>query len=324
MKNKEGKLLTSEDDIKDEAVKHYKNVFKNNAIDEEFKPHEIEREELCKLRLKSAYENKTPPWTFTDVKDAIKGLNMGISKDPYGHPNEIFQEGVCGDGLIRALVILMNKLKENPSEYPAAMELCNVTSIYKNKGDRNEFDSHRGVFRTTSLRTIMDRLMYIDEYSNIDQNLTDCNVGCRKKRNIRDNLFVVNAIMNSSKRGVDEACDVCVYDIRKCFDNLWLSECINDLYEAGFQNDKLCLLYYSNRHARIAVKTSNGISERFTIENTVMQGTVWAGLMCTCTMDKLGKQAYSDPSLMYKYRNKVSVPPLEMVHDVVCASKCGK
>ena len=60
MKNKEGKLLTSEDDIKDEAVKHYKNVFKNSAIDEEFKPHEIEREELCKLRLKSAYENKTP------------------------------------------------------------------------------------------------------------------------------------------------------------------------------------------------------------------------------------------------------------------------
>ena len=71
---------------------------------------------------------------------------MGISKDPYGHPNEIFQEGVCGDGLIRALVILMNKLKENPSEYPAAMELCNVTSIYKKKGDRNEFDLHRFFF----------------------------------------------------------------------------------------------------------------------------------------------------------------------------------
>ena len=52
-----------------------------------------------------------------------------------------------------------------------------------------------------------------------------------------------------------------------------------------------------------------------------MQGTVWAGLKCTCTMDKLGKQAYSDPNLLYKYRNEIEVPSLEMVDDVITASK---
>ena len=78
---------------------------------------------------------------------------MGISKDPYGYPNEILKEGTAGEGLIRALIVLMNKIKENPSEYPEAMELCNLTSIYKNKGDRNNFDSYRGVFRTTFLET---------------------------------------------------------------------------------------------------------------------------------------------------------------------------
>ena len=26
-----------------------------------------------------------------------------------------------------------------------------------------------------------------------------------------------------------------------------------------------------------------------------MQGTVWAGLMCTTTMDKIGKEVYTDP-----------------------------
>ena len=165
----------------------------------------------------------------------------------------------------------------------------------------------------------MDRLIYIDEYGGVDENLTDCNVGCRKKRNIRDNLFV----MNASKRGADEACDITVYDICKCFHILWLSECINDIYEAGLNNDKLCLLYYSNLRARIAMKNSNGISERVIIEKTVMQGTVLAGLMCTTTMEKLRRQAYEDPNLMYKYRNNVFVPPLEMVDDVICASKCG-
>ena len=54
-----------------------------------------------------------------------------------------------------------------------------------------------------------------------------------------------------------------------------------------------------------------------------MQGTVWAGLMCTTTMDKLGKEVYADPGLVYKFRGKVQVPPLEMVDDVISASKCG-
>ena len=258
-----------------------------------------------------------------DVKFAVKSLNSGISKDPYGHPNEIFKSGVAGEGLLKAITILMNKLKQNPSDYPEAMELCNVTTIYKNKGDKKDFNSYRGVFRTTSLRNIMDRLIYIDEYQTVDDSLTDCNVGSRRHRNIRYNLFVMNAIMNASKKENENACDILIYDVEKCFDSLWLSECINDIFEAGVNNDKLCLLYHSNKNARIAVKTPSGVSERFTINNTVMQGTVWAGLKCTTTMDKLGKQAYEDPNLLYRYKNLVDIPPLQMVDDIIAASQCG-
>ena len=140
----------------------------------------------------------------------------------------------------------------------------------KIKGTKKDFNSYRGVFRTTSLRNIMDRLIYIDEYQGVDDSLTDCNVGSRRQRNIRDNLFVMNAIMNASREGTDNACDIMVYAVEKCFDSLWLSECINDLFEAGVTNDNLCLLYYSNKSARFAVKTPSGVSKRFTINNTVM------------------------------------------------------
>ena len=94
-----------------------------------------------------------------------------------------------------------------------------MTSLYKNKDDKNMFDSQRGVFRTTRLRNILERLIYND-----DSGLTDCIVGCRKKRNVRDNLFVINAVTNSSKNGTDNPCDICVYDVRICFDTLWMSE----------------------------------------------------------------------------------------------------
>ena len=133
------------------------------------------------------------------------------------------------------------------------MDICNVTCLYKNKGDKNMFDSHRGVFRTTILRNILERLIYNDEYNTVDAGLTDCNVGCRKKRNVRDNLFVINAVTNSSKKVTDNPCDICVYDVRKCFETLSMSECINDLYEYGLTNDKLCLLFHANKSARIAI-----------------------------------------------------------------------
>jgi hypothetical protein len=67
----------------------------------------------------------------------------------------------------------------------------------------------------------------------------------------------------------------------------WIYECINDLYEAGMDNDKLPLLLLENKSARIAIKTASGTTDRITIQDSVMQGTVWGGLICTTTMDKL-------------------------------------
>ena len=54
-----------------------------------------------------------------------------------------------------------------------------------------------------------------------------------------------------------------------------------------------------------------------------MQGTVWAGLMCTVTMNNLCKQIYKNHNFLYKYRGVVEVPPLEMVDDIVTVMKCG-
>ena len=120
---------------------------------------------------------------------------------------------------------------------------------------------------------------------------------------------------------MSEPVDIDVYDVYKCFDSMWLSECVNDLYDAGIRNDKLCLLYISNKNATIAVKTLGGTTESIHIRNKVMQGRVWGGLMCTTTMEKLCKLVYNDERLLYKYRGKVDVPPLEMVEDVITASK---
>ena len=128
----------------------------------------------------------------------LKNLKKEKSRYPHGLTNELLGPDVAGDDLKLAVLKLMNKIKDEQI-YPKCLELCNISSIWKKKGSRNSFESYRGIFRVSVFRTILDRLIYNDEYSNIDQNLTDANVGCRKGRNIRDNLFVLNAIKNSKK-----------------------------------------------------------------------------------------------------------------------------
>ena len=95
----------------------------------------------------------------------------------------------------------------------------------------------------------------------IDEDLTDNNVGARRKRKIRDNIFVLNAVTNSVTQGTAEAIDVQVFDIEKCFDSLWMEECNNNLYETGFDNDKLPIIFLENQNAQIAIKTAHGITE---------------------------------------------------------------
>ena len=164
------------------------------------------------------------------------------------------------------------------------------------------------IFIFTIFRSILDRLIYNDEYSNLDSNLTDANVGARKGRNIRDNIFVLNAILNSMKKEKDDL-DFQVYDIEKCFDALWLHKVINNLCEAALKNDKLPLFFLENKNAQVAIKSNGNISKRVNIKNIIVQGSGWGSICCVVLMDKLGKLAYSNPDLLYFYKGLVGRPP---------------
>ena len=119
--------------------------------------------------------------------------------------------------------------------------------------------------------------------------ITDANVGARKSRSCRDNIFVLGAVNNSVINGDCKPIQVQTMDIMKCFDKLWLEASLNSLYEAGLKCDILNLLFRENENAGIAVKVNNSLTRRTNVTKVVMQGSVWGGLKCTTSMDKLKK-----------------------------------
>ena len=174
MKNTNGDIMYGEDEIKEEALKHYSKVFEDRPIDESIKHIKKEREDLCMARLEKAKENKSIPWTIEDVESVLKSLKKKISKDPYGLPHELFLFSNAGKDLVLAITRLMNHMKTK-LVFPKSLELCNVTNAYKNKGERTSYDSYRGLFQTPVFRNILDKLLYADMYETIDASLTDCN-----------------------------------------------------------------------------------------------------------------------------------------------------
>ena len=89
---------------------------------------------------------------------------------------------------------------------PEILTFTTITSIYKNKGPRNDLESDRGIFCVSKLRSTLEKLIYQDEYKIIGENISDSNAGGRRMRNIRDNLFVLYAIIKETirnKKSVD-------------------------------------------------------------------------------------------------------------------------
>ena len=314
--------MSSSDKIKEITLKAYSKRLEKRPMKSDFLHLKSLKEKLLNIKMKQAKLNKTAPCSRAKVIKVLKGLKRGTSRDPLGLANELFHPDVAGNDLIDAIYILMNRIKSE-QVYPQLMEFCNISSIFKGRGKRNNINSYRGIFRITVFRNVLDRLIYEDEYKTIDERLTDSNIGARKGRNIRDNIFVVGAIINEVINGEAEAVDICTYDIEKCFDALWLEETLNDLSDTGLNNDKLPLLFLENENCKVAVKTPTGITERIKLSKIVMQGTVWGSIKCTTQQDKLGKAAYKNKEPIYLYKQTVEVPPIGYVDDVLTVSRCG-
>ena len=78
---------------------------------------------------------------------------------------------------------------------PEFVGVADVATMYKGKGEKCSIENDRGIFLVTIFRSILMRLVYGDKYDEIDQSMSDSQVGARKRKNIRNHIWVVNGII---------------------------------------------------------------------------------------------------------------------------------
>ena len=257
-----------------------------------------------------------------DLNRVLSKLKNNKSRDPHQLIREIFKPDVIGTDLKNSMLILFNKVKLE-LELPVFMEIANIISIYKGKGDKLDLTNDRGIFIVNIFRSILMKLVYNDKYSIVDSNMSDSNIGARKGKNIRNHLFIVNGVINEVVQDKSKSLDIGVLDYRQCFDSMWLEDTINDLYEAGVTDDHLALIYKSNETNKVAVKTPCGLTDRIELNRLVLQGEIFGPLECSVSVDKFGKECLDEQKHLYSYKRMVGIPPLAMVDDLFLMAGCG-
>ena len=307
-KNRRGKIISEPDKLKELLVKEYKFRLRARPARPDLENLENRKTKLFKLKLKLASQTRSKLWTKSDLDEALRSLKTNRSRDPEGLINEIFKQKVIGSDLKDSLLIMFNKLKEQQN-IPQFMKIANITTIPK-KGSRLDLENERGIFRVPILRSILMRLIYNQKYELIDNTMSDCQMGSRKRKGCRNNILIINGIIHdilSTKKKYPVILQI--YDYRQMFDAINLQEALSDAFDAGINDDNLPLIYEANKEVRMAVNTPSGLTKRESLSDVILQGDVWSSLLASVQVDNICKDIESS-GYGYKYKD---VLPISML-----------
>ena len=206
---------------------------------------------LCQLRMKACRSSISPNFSLDEVKQAVGELKLGRSADPTGMVREIFQK--CGEGLLYSLFEMANTIKTSKN-LPSDCNKIWIRTLKQKKGTFRKLDNYRGIFLVPILSVIFEKLLKKKISDTLQQNISKFQNGGMKGKGVVDNLFILRSIINHANY-LGKKLWLTFYDIEKCFDSLWLEDCINSLWDLDAKDDILCLIHLMNIKATVTIKT---------------------------------------------------------------------
>ena len=272
---------------------------------------ELERYEniqnkLCMARIKASEKARSPDFSLDEIKHAVSELKTGRCMDPTGLIREVFK--TAGDGFLLSVLEVANFIKRS-KVIPIEWGDIWIKTLKKKKGSHKKLKNYRGIFIVSILSIIFEKLLKNRIPPTLKEHMPHFQNGGSKGKGVIDNLFLLKALIDHSKY-MDKQLWITFYGIEKCFDSLWLENCINSLWDNGIKDDTLSLIYYLNAKANVIVKTPFGDTNPLHLTNIVKQGTVLGPLLNNCSLDRVCKESYS------YHLGSVEIKPMEFVDDI--------
>ena len=300
LKSKEGKNLVVKEEIIDEYEKYYKELLKtkeSTTINELIAETKVNSEfNTIKMR-----QENTAGKTLIDekvVRKAIKNIKLKKAADSRGWKGEWLKLG--GEPIVKSLTAMFQKI-DTEKQIPVQWEEVIIQSIHKKKGSTLE-ETERGIFLTNIVSKIYENVKKLQNESVLN-NMNQMQMAGRKKRSTTDNIILINSMIQYRKEN-NLPTYLLFADAVKCFDKLWLKDCILEMMSLGMDEQDAWMIYQLNRKTIAKVRTPVGETPLFPITEIVKQGTVFGPLLCCASSAKIndiGEQ------LTVKYGNEVEI-----------------
>ena len=312
IQTEDGVELYGEEQIRKAYRDEFIHRLRQRSMIPELKGYEEKTNKMCALYLELSKRSPIPNYDRKELESIYSGLKKGKSPGRDKIPAEIYVNG--GENFQKEVITTLNSLKNN-MHIPQQWEDILMPTIYKNKGTRKRIVNQRGIFLKQVLSKIFGRLNK-NRISPELQNISHFQAGSKTERGPADQTFLLRGQIDHHKY-LNKPLILTLYDFEQCFDSLWLEDCLLSLRKLGVQNEILNILYNMNSKCNIMVKTPVGLTEEFTVESIVQQGSVCGGTLCTAATGEVVEEITEGGCQI----GELNVKALVYVDDIIAVNR---
>ena len=129
-----------------------------------------------------------------------------------------------------------------------------IKTLKTKKGSYKTLNNYRGIFIVPIISVIFEKLIKNRIMDTLQGTMSHFQNGGMRGKGVVDNLFILRGIIDHAMY-LGKQLWITFYDIEKCFDSLYLEDCVNSLLKNGSKNDLLSLIYFLNTKAQIVMNT---------------------------------------------------------------------
>ena len=146
-------------------------------------------------------------------------------------------------------------------------------------------NNQRGISITKILSKFLERIIHTSNIRNVRKWISEHKNGSMEKRNIYDNLFTLQAVIDDNK---DHKKDTYILfaNTEKCFGRLCLNDACNELNKIVFHEEDE-LIRKMNSNLIVAIDTPVGYTNEITLHSIVKQGTIMGSILCIVETGKI-------------------------------------
>ena len=160
-----------------------------------------------------------------------------------------------------------------------------IKSIHK-KGSKTKMENRRGLFITNIISKVYEKVIKRRNPIVPNEGISWFQCGGQQNRSTIDHIMTLMAIADRQRYLKKKT--YCVFvDAEKCFDKLWLKDCIIEIIKAGHNVNDAMMVYKLNKQAEVIIETPVGQSEEIQINETVRQDTIYGPQLCSITTDQI-------------------------------------